>query len=228
MTRGNFKSNQEKSVSPYTANISATDAENVDAESFALQFPDEKYQPNENKNMETDVSIVIPAKRRKSMRASSGPLLPIPVVPNIIRFFSDYESPSFDSFFSEKSSRKSSGGKMPGVPSVDTRLVKVDNNVPKLNESRCILSGECSSCCAVFSSWEQLIAHIIEDEDCKKYYVEDNRNYCFICDRPFKVLRTHCHDVLKGKCTYADKKQIKEAHAAYSRIAFKNFRNTEW
>ncbi|CBY09819.1 unnamed protein product [Oikopleura dioica] len=215
LTSGNFKNNDEMSLIP--VNLTATDAENTDVESFSLQLPDEKEQVNENENMDTeqgaDLSIVIPAKRRKSMRASFRPLLPITANPNII---------------SEKAPRKSSAGKVAGVPSVDSRLVKVDNNVPKLNESRCILSGECSSCRAVFTSWEELVVHIVEDEDCKKYYVEDNRNYCFICDRPFKVLRTHCHDVLKGKVTYADTKQIKEAHAAYCRIAFRNFRNTEW
>lgn len=72
-------------------NLTATDAENTDVESFSLQLPDEKEQVNENENMDTeqgaDLSIVIPAKRRKSMRASFRPLLPITAVPNIIRFF---------------------------------------------------------------------------------------------------------------------------------------------
>ncbi|CAG5098241.1 Oidioi.mRNA.OKI2018_I69.XSR.g15493.t1.cds [Oikopleura dioica] len=164
-----------------------------------------------------DKSTELPAKRARTSEHSET--LPLP------------DTSTENS--SRRLLRKSSGS----IPSVESRLAKVDNNVPNLNESRCLLTGECASCRAVFESWEELIVHIEDDQHCKRYYVDENKNFCFICDRPFKVLRTHCHDVLKGQCystaintakgkvSYAGTTQ--EAHAAYSRIAFKNF-HSKW
>ena len=60
-------------------------------------------------------------------------------------------------------------------------------------------SGKCSSCNKQFDVWGALINHLAEVHECQDYYTRKFVNYCFICSRPFKWIRSHLHDILSGK-----------------------------
>ncbi|CBY31573.1 unnamed protein product [Oikopleura dioica] len=62
-----------------------------------------------------------------------------------------------------------------------------------------IESGKCSSCLEQFDSWECLVDHLRENQDCQNYCTQRYASYCFICSRPYKNVKGHFNDILGGK-----------------------------
>jgi len=88
------------------------------------------------------------------------------------------------------------------VSCADGSLTVVNNRGNQLlipEKCHDIESGQCSSCLEQFESWECLLDHLKENEECQNYYTQKYASYCFICSRPYKYLKNHFNDVLNGK-----------------------------